>query len=145
MSALAMILTAAMVIPGDRPEKVSGEVAENQRLDLSGEWEGFWWFDHNTRFEAHSKCPSGQGHLMGRQFAIVCRGNCNLTAYFIDEGQGHLCGEWELIGPRIHGIYRQEGTKLLICFTELASPCPTSFRAGEGRHLLILHRVKSRK
>lgn len=40
MSALAMILTAAIVVPGDVPEKVLGEI--EQRLDLSGEWEGTW-------------------------------------------------------------------------------------------------------
>jgi hypothetical protein len=40
MSALAMNLTAAMVISGDRPEKVSGEPAQVERVDLSGEWKG---------------------------------------------------------------------------------------------------------
>ena len=39
-SALAMILMTAMVVPGNGPEKVSGEVEQEQRLDLSGEWEG---------------------------------------------------------------------------------------------------------
>jgi hypothetical protein len=38
MSALAMILTAAMVVPGDGPEKVSGELCRMRRLDLRGEW-----------------------------------------------------------------------------------------------------------
>ena len=39
MSALAMILTAAMVVQGDGPEKVSGELSPMRRLDLRGEWE----------------------------------------------------------------------------------------------------------
>jgi hypothetical protein len=33
ISALAMILTAAMVVPGDGPEKVSGEMVQ-QKLGL---------------------------------------------------------------------------------------------------------------
>ena len=38
MSALAMILMTAMVVPGKGPEKVSMEM--EQGLDLSEEWEG---------------------------------------------------------------------------------------------------------
>ena len=45
-SALAMVLMAAMTVPGNGPEKVSGEV--EKRLDLRGEWEGVWWIDQQT-------------------------------------------------------------------------------------------------
>jgi hypothetical protein len=37
-SALAMILTAAMAVPGNGPEKVSGEIEDG--LNLGGKWEG---------------------------------------------------------------------------------------------------------
>jgi hypothetical protein len=39
MSTLAMILTAAMAVPGDGSEKVSGELVE-EKLDLRGQWRG---------------------------------------------------------------------------------------------------------
>jgi hypothetical protein len=45
MSALAMILTAAMAVPGDRPEKESGEmVRQRQPLNLDGQWKAvvYW-------------------------------------------------------------------------------------------------------
>jgi len=45
-SAFAMILMATMAVPGNGPEKVSEEV--EQRLDVSGEWEGVWWLDQQT-------------------------------------------------------------------------------------------------
>jgi hypothetical protein len=44
MSALAMILTAAMAVPRNGPENVSGEV--EQGLDLREEWEGIAWSDN---------------------------------------------------------------------------------------------------
>jgi hypothetical protein len=43
MSALAMILVAAMGLPGDGSEKVSGEM--EQGLDLRGTWEGTYSTD----------------------------------------------------------------------------------------------------
>jgi hypothetical protein len=40
MSALTMVLMAAMAVPGDGPKKGPGEKV--QGLELRGEWEGEW-------------------------------------------------------------------------------------------------------
>ena len=63
----------------------------------------------------------------------------------LDDGGGILHGRWFGSASGIHGIYPQDGTRLLLCFCERPSRRPTSFFADNGQHLLILHRVKPGK
>jgi hypothetical protein len=132
MSALAMILTAAMVVTGDVPEKVSGEV--ERRLDLSGEWEG----------------TSTDGSLSGvvrlvkdKATSYVPTSKSIVTFKVVDEGGGRFCiphGERELLG-----IYRyQDDNHVILCVSQHGHR-PQSFRRGDGQALCILHRVKPRK
>jgi hypothetical protein len=130
MSTLAMILTAAMVVPGDGPKMESREI--EQGLDLSGTWEGTFhaidgevWTIHLTR--ARCRCESK-------------RAMSEYDNPFRDDGGGKL---------HIHnrpgrlGIYRQEGDHLIICLGDEYRP--TTFRTTDGQNLLILHRVKPSK
>lgn len=147
MSALAMILTAAMAVPGDGPEKVSGEIAEEaklQRLDLSGEWEGKWTYNGVT-----ADVMLRDGELC--RFACRCQqaGLIRelLPFTFIDEGRGKLRihSPWSGNGQSL-GIYRQQSDKLVIYYRDAENGRPTAFRAaGEEHNTLIFHRVKSRK
>jgi hypothetical protein len=146
MSALAMILTAAMAVPGDGPEKVTGKIAEEaklQRLDLSGDWKGKWTLNGHTydvmlrdgalhRFA----CPCQQVGLIRELMPFT----------FIDEGRGKLKinSPWSRNGHSL-GIYRQQGDKLVIYYCDAEKGRPTAFRAGEEHNVLIFHRVKSRK
>jgi hypothetical protein len=153
MSALAMILTGAMVVLGDGPEKVSGEVAKTQRLDLRGRWEGSWTDENGTIFHA-TTC--GDDKLIGTT-PLRLKGGCiegEITFLKLsdvsDQGNGKLRGKWWFSEDGespgwYQGIYRQEGDRLTICFRNRPHPRPISFHAGDGQHLLILKRVKSRK
>src|SRR5215469_9506700 len=88
-SALAMVLMAAMVVPANRPEKVSGEV--EQRLDLRGEWEG-------TRYDAN-----------GDEWVI----EINFAEWgIVDEGAGRLRFKYDISSG--YGIYQQHGDRLTI-------------------------------
>ncbi|HEY7428798.1 MAG TPA: hypothetical protein VH682_31500 [Gemmataceae bacterium] len=65
----------------------------------------------------------------------------NLT----DDGHGKFkCGSdggetWTL------GIYKYDGDHLSMCFRSAHLGRPTSYRAGDGQELLIIHRVKPGK
>ncbi len=128
MSALAIILTAAMIGPGDGPEKVSGEV--KQGLDLSKEWEG------TVRSE---QGEMGRVRIDRRVIVIEwARGSVGLpTSNIIDEGGGKLL----FVGKR--GLYRQVDDSLVICIGDVSRK-PLSIGAVQG-HLIVLRRVKSRK
>jgi hypothetical protein len=43
------------------------------------------------------------------------------------------------------GIAEQDGDRVILCIREAGEGRPTSFRAGDGQHLLILHRVRPGK
>jgi hypothetical protein len=133
-SALAMVLTAAMAVPGNGPERVSGEM--EGRLDLSGEWEGFC-FDASGRTYPAELGDGGLDLMAGKQWHWSIP-----LVNLIDEGDGkfHIPDV-----PRIQGIYRQHGDHLLLCFRIGSGERPTSFRGGDGQDFLILHRVKPRK
>ncbi len=138
MSALAMILTAAMVVPGDRPEKVSAELVEPQRLDLRGEWKGVWRQGKDKRFSV----SSNESRLVGIRGSSVTLID---TKDIIDDGRGQLHGTWLFAENGIHGIYKWEGKRLFICFSRRPDPPPTSFAGTDSQDLLILRRVNSRK
>lgn len=133
MSALAMILMAAMAVPASGPEKVSGEA--EQKLDLSGEWEGTWQSGSDNsksiwdtrirdgRFTAKWRSASGSKRWGG-----------------VDEGKRKL----RLDGGYL-GIYKWKGNRLFICYQDDAKGYPLAFHPEKGQHLLILRRVKPRK
>ena len=134
-SAFAMVLMAAMVIPGNGPEKVSGEV--KQGLDLSGEWEGSWDRGTGLIYKANLR----ENRLVGK------RGNGSIHfPRFIVEEDGEGAIRVTVGGGGVcKGIFRCEGDHVLICFRNSHTLRPTSFQAGHGQELLILHRVKPRK
>lgn len=133
-SAMAMVLMAAMAIPGNGPERASGEV--KQGLDLRGRWEGLWVTDHWTyRVELNEMVmkPSADD-------VEPCH-DIELTK-LIDEGQGQLSfriGQYD-----VHGIYKWDGDCFLVCFSPPSCPRPTSFTDRQD-DLFILHRVKPGK
>jgi hypothetical protein len=138
MSALAMILTAAMMVPANGPEPVSGEIAEPERLDLSGEWEGSW-HDAST--------PKGglkmRAELLAGDFYCAKEPNLLFFRGFAeahDEGAGKMRFDPEA-GDML-GIYQQDGDRVILCIGVANGPRPDSFQVREGRILLILHRVK---
>jgi hypothetical protein len=138
MSAMAMILIGAMIVPGYGPDKVSEEPARKQQpLDLKGQWKAVvYWkglvikgdaaiVDGQLQVEEHW---NNHNHIM--RFGKV-----------VDEGSGNL-----QIGGGILGIYEQDGNELRICVgTHNDKSRPTSFRATEKQCLLILNLVKSGK
>jgi hypothetical protein len=139
MSALAMILTAAMVVPGDGPKMESGEI--EQGLDLSGEWEGLWIDDEGIRRKA--KLSLSECRLEGERLPGQPLGDIERTLVFLgitDEGAGRIC-----LRDSYLGIYCRDGCDHLICFRDNRKGRPTSFRGGDDQNLLILHRVKPRK
>ncbi|HTU18289.1 MAG TPA: hypothetical protein VMG10_09550 [Gemmataceae bacterium] len=126
-----MILTAAMAIPGNGPEMVSGELIE-QGLDLSGKWEGTWQGEDSFIFPLVRVAKTGVRFGEGPSF---------LDWEIRDEGQGKL--SIRTICGTSFGIYEQDGDRLMICTDSRKRP--TTYRGGDGQSLLILHRVKSRK
>jgi hypothetical protein len=141
MSALAMLLTAAMVTPVDVSEKVSGEVKLTDSLDLSGEWQGVWKAADKAEYEVHQL--EGRGAWSYRRLPKGQQGPAYLSPGITDEGEGRLRLTW--VDDPCLGIYEQDGDCLIICFREARKGRPLSFRSGDGQHFLILHRVKPGK
>jgi hypothetical protein len=127
-SALAMILAAGMAI-GTGPEMVSGEVVRG--LDLRGEWEGT--IRHS--FGGDRPVVLDKDGVLTEDDGLISLG------FFLevsDEGKGKV--QIRLGGSARVGIYKHEGEDVVICFCRVDRP--TEFRAGNGRSLLILRRVK---
>jgi hypothetical protein len=130
MSALAMILMAAMAVPGDGSEQVSAETIE-KRLDLRGRWE-----------------LELVGYFQGACYSEeqLCR-----ILHVQDDGGGVLrlsmpkFGEHGLVFIPCSGTYHQVGDLVVINFRVVAEKTPDSFRDNIPKGCLILHRVKSRK
>jgi hypothetical protein len=139
MSTLVLMLTAAMAVPGNGPEMVSGEVKLTDPLDLSGEWLGVWKV-YKTEYEVEQIDGRGAWSIRGFPKGIQAgmRGSFYLTPNVTDEGEGRLLLKW--LYPSL-GIYHQDGDDLIICFRDAREGRPLSFRVGDG-DLLILHRVK---
>lgn len=139
MSALAIILTAAMAIPGNGPEMELGEVAETQRLDLSGEWEGLWEPGDGTIWQAEledCRFEATRGNGPQVWFQVW-------EQHITDEGGARIRIE---VGCHVHlGIYKQQNDRIVVCYGKHGQARPTSFRAVDGQSLLMLHRVKPRK
>jgi hypothetical protein len=131
MSALAMILTAALAVSGSGPEKVSGEIEVERALDLASRWEGVCYHP-NGQYEAG---------LIGGQLADLRGG---LPAFFsekvVDQGRGHL--RINVAGRNCLGIYRQDESTLMIRYRDACHGYPTSFAVG---NVFILRRVNPAK
>lgn len=145
MSALAMILTAAMVVPGDGPTMESGEVVQlPQPLNLREcWWEGFYQSPKGRWLPAASNVLCGPDFVIeatlpnGSHCAVL-----HLDKSLIDEGNGKLSIAKEVA---YLGIYKQEDDRVIISLRPAEKGYPTKFGAGDGQSLLILHRVKPRK
>ncbi|HTU17870.1 MAG TPA: hypothetical protein VMG10_07375 [Gemmataceae bacterium] len=133
MSALAMILTAAMAIPGNGPEMEPGEIA--QGLDLSGEWDGTL------------KLPGGaltfrlsKGRMLVKTAELT--EPVAIPVSFTDEGAGKV--RWRSNNKKsLLGIYRQEGDRIIASFRR--DRYPKVIQVTNEQSLLILRRVKPRK
>jgi hypothetical protein len=129
MSALAMILMAAMAIPGGGPEQVSW--AMEQGLDLSGEWVGTirhsFGRDYSVVLDKDGFLTEDHGAFTGSCFFDVS-----------DGGKGKV--QIRMGGLARTGINKREDEHVVICFCR--DDRPTEFQAGNGRSLLTLHRVK---
>ena len=135
---LAIILTAAMVIPRNAPQKVSWKlIRESEPLDLSAEWEGtLEEYDGETM---RVKLTKDQIY-----FDIGDAGN-RFHWRIIDEGSGKF--SFWISEPPTLGIYHQEGDRLIMCdiFPGFHHQRPKSFEKKKGISFLILHRVNPRK
>jgi hypothetical protein len=140
MSTLVIVLTAAMVAPGNGPKMELGEIAESQRLDLRGEWVGVMKGTKGrlAGFDTFRlRCSDGQIEVMHPQTDQVV---IVLTA--IDEGDGRFRldnGRRDFLG-----IYRQCSDSVILCI-RVPDGRPASFWVGDRQHLLTLHRVKPHK
>ena len=88
-SALAMILAAAMAVPGDGSESVSMEMV--QGLDLSGTWKGF-----------------NGNRVMEDQFKLLLAKSDS----WVDEGAGKM--RFKIRGVTYYGIYEQRDRKSVV-------------------------------
>jgi hypothetical protein len=146
MSTLVLMLAAAMAVPVNGPEIVSGEM--EQGLDLSGEWKAILYHPEcgGAVFRGEASIVSIRDPRGPRTLTWFCvrwgspasDGSFSWRGIPIDEGNGRF-----RIGDSL-GIYQYDGDRLRICFGD-AKRRPTSFCAGDGKALLILHRVKPRK
>jgi hypothetical protein len=135
-SALAMVLMAAMTVPGSGPEKVSSDVDE--RLNLGGQWTVTY------------HCVSGQTDewvaiVEGGHFKLRSKDK-TLTINFgevQDEGRGNI--RWTG-GPReLLGIYRRYGDRVIISFREASTGRPKYFNTEKDQDIIILDRGKPAK
>jgi hypothetical protein len=131
MPTLVLALAAGMAF-GDGPEAVSEEM--EQRLDLSGEWEGSWMAFNGRLFEA--KVGDGLVESNAEPDLLSFR-----VADVTDEGGGRLRIA-RANGLDDLGVYRNDGNRLIICYGWAKKGYPTSFRAGGSQSLLVLRRVK---
>jgi hypothetical protein len=131
MSTFVMILTAAMAIPGNGPEKVLAEM--EQGLDLSGEWEGTWQIAGG----GFKRFSLSNGELAFWGFSLPCR-------FYIEKQQrNRLRIQWA--GRPYPGIYERDDKRIRICLNVAEDGQPTTFELGDNRVILTLHRVKPRK
>jgi hypothetical protein len=128
-----MVLMVAMAVPGNGPERVSGET--EQGLDLRGEWEGVLvWLGR-----ARPVVLSGETLWWRR------KGSVELWSIdcMIDEGGGKFRFKW--VAYPTHGIYERRPDTILMCYGSMSEGRPSAFEVGKNRELLILHRVKPRR
>jgi hypothetical protein len=131
-SVLAMILVAGLTVPGDVPKEVSWEVEE--RLDLSGKWEGNVSHQEGISIDAFLE----GGRLVEWAFWMM---NDPTTAVSYQVSiSGDVPGRFRLTlnGERYVGIYKRSSDAVILCYRLAGRGYPTSFRVGNGQHLLTL-------
>jgi hypothetical protein len=150
MTAFVMALAAGITV-GSGPEAVSGEMAGS--LPTQGWWQGKWM---TSRGDTRDVKLSGVVTPSPSAFTVFLPViglpkpvPCTCGYWRMDEGRGAVRMKWS-IDPRKElsaclGIYGWAGNRLRICFREENKGRPTSFRGGDGQHLLILYRVKPDK
>ncbi len=139
MSALAMILTVAMVVPGDGGGREKASMEMGYVFDLSGEWEGTGQSAMESKWRI--KFSRGCVHVQTQRSATES------PFKIIGESEGKLRME---VGPagavrRLLSIYKWQGDRLVICCREESKGRPTRFTVEDENRLLILHRTKPRK
>src|SRR5262245_46202881 len=110
-SALAMVLMAAMVVPGNGAEKVSWEM--EQGLDLSGEWEGTFGSKGGQAWTWNARLSSGILKCWDQQNRQRGQGQVR----FVDKGGGKVSvgfGDKPLFFH--HGTYKQESDLIVISY-----------------------------
>lgn len=127
MSALAMILTAAMAVPGDGPERVSGELSQMRRLDLRGKWK--------LEFLGGTLEPLSREEVI-RALRIQDMGEGRLRMALPKTYKG------DLVFIPYTGTYRQERDRVVIHFRIVAEKTPTAFRDHFPQGCIILHRIE---
>ena len=138
MSALAMILMAGMTV-GDVPGKMAGEIQE-QRLDLSGEWEGTWLDFASELFNWQDRVKIKDGILTRTtSWGLSVSDPCPI---FTVTGKGTF--RMRTDDSVSDGIYKIEKGELVLYF-EAKNKCPSSFKLKPDSLLITLHRVKPRK
>lgn len=106
------------------PESSSNEIV--QGLDLSGKWEGCWWFDNGKPLRTELKDDMIVA-FDGREIRILD------ISWITDEGGGKMRVEWLCSEDGwTYGIYRQDGDWLEMCFYNRHGPRPTSFQTDDG-------------
>jgi hypothetical protein len=135
MSALAMILTAAMSVPGDVPEKVSMEARVEQGL-LPGVWEGEWVDPSGGKMDVRvskNEIVFHPGNPLGREeFQIT------------DEGAG-MC-RVKLGTSTFLGRYERQGEQLVFAVAKKDAARPTRVEWEKfSQGLITLHPIKPGK
>ena len=132
----ALVLMAAVTASG--PEMVSGEV--EQRLDLSGVWEGSWQEYGRSPLVRVQRMEVKNGSV--RLITTAFRGLSRVEV--INEGDCRVRLTW--FATEYLGIYQQKGDRVVLCLRRVRrGGFPTSFVAGDDQELYTLHRVKPRK
>jgi hypothetical protein len=128
MSALAMILSAAMSVPGDGPEKASGEIAKLQRLDLRGEWK--------VEFDRYCEVTGWSGKQWCRVLRIQDMGGGRLRMAVPKIGKDN-----DLVFIPCTGTYSQERDRVVIHFRIVEEKTPAVFRGNIPQGCIIFYRV----
>ena len=137
-SALAMVLMAGMVVPGNGPKKVSGELTP---YPFAGTWQGIMQFEGFADKEIGmtdgklTVCPNLGDQPIAFSGPAIYQGRGQLRIHMI-----HVLGNGDCLG-----IHRQDGDRLIICLREPGKERPTSFNTDNHQALIILHRVKPSK
>ena len=135
-SALAMVLMAAMAVPANGPEKVSGEV-KDERLDLRGDWRGTSVNSEGRRQVVYVR----DGRLMYQSVNVWRSYTDDINfARLADVGANRFQAESQDERFTYFGIDTRDGDRLTICFRR--SEYPKTFRAGSGQVFLTLERVR---
>ena len=142
MSALAMILTVAVVISDGDQAKVSAEMA--QELDLRGEWAGV------LRIKGKETEGEGERKMTIKNGRMQARGGMKQATSYVEilfSREGKVRFKW--LASTYHAIYQQQGDRLMLCLRQDdgdgKGSYPTSFRASTDQALIIFHRVKFRE